>query len=123
MKIMVEKLQRLRFGKAVKSTLLLFIVANFFCPPFPPGNALAEIQQANPERQLLLPSQNNHLILIVVEKTRRQENIYSNNNILFDETDSYRRHMHFAPLMIFATVTLSSYISNLLYTKTISSCL
>jgi hypothetical protein len=111
-----------RFRTLTKGILILFTVAGFFCSLFPSSNALTDIRQQNPA-QLLLPSQNYHLIFIVVDKMKQQESIPSNKTILLDEPSGYHRHIHFAALMIFAVETVPSYISNLLFTQTTSSCL
>jgi hypothetical protein len=113
-----------QFRTMAKNILILFLVTGFLCSLFPSGNALAEIQQENPA-QFLLPSQNYHLIFIVVEKTKRQENIPSTNSSLFDTLSVYRRHVRFAAQIYYYTAaeTSPSFISNLLYTQTTSSCL
>jgi hypothetical protein len=119
---MKEQLKHLQFRTMANNILILFVVTGFLCSLFPSGNALVEIQQ-NPKQHLLLPSQNYHIIFIVAEKTKRQESISSNNNFLLNDLAGYRKHVHFAVLMYFAAETLPSFISNLLYTQTTSSCL
>jgi hypothetical protein len=120
---MKEQLQNLQIRTLAKNILILFVVAGFFCSLFPSGKALAEIQQHNSAQHLLLPSQNTHFVYIIVEKTKRQENIPPNNSSLFNVPSAHYRHIHFAVLMYIAVETLPSFITNLLYTQTTSSCL
>jgi hypothetical protein len=124
-KIMKQQLQHLQFRTLARNTLLLFVVIGFFCSLFPSGNALAEIQQQNPDQHILLPSQNYHLIFIVVEKTKRQESIPSGNSSLFNALSIHHRQVRFAAQTYYyaAIEILPLFISNLLYTQTTSSCL
>jgi hypothetical protein len=114
-----------QFKTLAKNILILFVVVGFFCSLFPSGNALAEIHQQDPVQHLLLPSQNYHLFFIVVEKAKRQENIPSTKSSFFLAPSVHHRQVCFAAQIYYYTAAKasSSFISNLLYTQTTSSCL
>ena len=122
---MKEQLQHLQFKTTARNIFILFVVTGFLCSLFPSGNALTEIQQQNPARHLLLPSQNYHPIFIVAEKTKQQESISSTKNSLFNTLPVHHRQLCFATqIYYYAAAEISPlYISNLLYTQTTSSCL
>jgi hypothetical protein len=122
---MKEQIQNLQIGTSARNALLLFVVIGLFCSLFPFGNALAQVQQKDPEQYLFLPAQNYQQFFIVIEKTKRQENIFSTKNPLLNAPFVNPEQVRFAAqIFCFSTpITPSSVISNLLYTQTTSSCL
>jgi hypothetical protein len=113
------------FGTTVKSIFLGFIITVFLCSLVSSSNTPVEIQQQNPAQHFLVPLQNNHLVFVAVEKTKRQENISSDNSSLSYALCVHQRHVRRAAQIcrITAIEILPSYISNLLYTQTTSSFL